>query len=66
MKLKFRIGDSGYTVSPTMIVPVRNPPRGSAAERFNNRLIVCRSVIERTIGILKLRWRCLMKERVAL
>ncbi|XP_051170906.1 putative nuclease HARBI1 [Leptopilina boulardi] len=57
------LGDSGYTLTPTLITPFHNPERGSPSERFNIAFVTCRSIVERTIGILKARWRCLRKER---
>lgn len=63
LKIEKFSGDTSYGVRPTFMTPVIHPPRGSAAERYNNLLIRCRSVIERVIGILKARWRCLRKER---
>lgn len=62
-KLKYLIGDSGYPLNLTLITPVYNPPIGSAEERFNQRFVLCRSIVERTIEISKARWRCLRKER---
>ena len=45
------------------MTPLRNPEPGSA-ERFNTRFISVRSLIERCNGVLKNRFRCLLKHRV--
>ncbi|XP_055905158.1 putative nuclease HARBI1 [Eupeodes corollae] len=57
------LGDSGYPLQPWLLTPYRNATEGSAEIRFNNIHSAARSQIERTIGILKGRWRCLSNER---
>ncbi|KAK1906710.1 putative nuclease HARBI1, partial [Dissostichus eleginoides] len=52
------LGDSGYPLKRWLITPFHNPQ--SAEERqFNARHSQARAVVERTIGLLKGRWRCL-------
>lgn len=46
-----------------MLTPLRNPVPG-AEERFNNDFKRVRSTIERCNGVLKNRFRCLLKHRV--
>ncbi|XP_063920898.1 putative nuclease HARBI1 [Zophobas morio] len=59
----FLAGDSGYPLRPWLMTPLRNPEPGPA-ERFNTRFISVRSLIERCNGVLKNRFRCLLKHRV--
>lgn len=49
---------------PWLQIPINNPPPGTAEERFNNKLISVRNTIERCNGLLKNRFRCLLKHRV--
>lgn len=59
------LGDSGYPLQPVLMTPYLNPVEGSAEARYNRSHIRARNCIERTIGVLKARFRCLLKERVA-
>lgn len=47
---------------PWLMTPLRNPVPGPE-ERFNTALTSVRSLIERCNGLLKNRWRCLLKHR---
>lgn len=47
-----------------MLTPLRNTIPGTPEDRFNICLKSIRSIIERCNGILKNRWRCLLKHRV--
>ncbi|KAJ3640756.1 hypothetical protein Zmor_027299 [Zophobas morio] len=58
------LGDSGYPLLPYILTPIRNPPENSPQHRFNVAHRRARSCIERCIGILKARFRCLIKERM--
>ncbi|XP_063064940.1 putative nuclease HARBI1 [Engraulis encrasicolus] len=52
------IGDRGHPLMPWLMTPFVNPP--TAAEvRYNNSHASTRSIIERTFGVLKSRFRCL-------
>lgn len=59
------IGDSGYPLEPFLLTPFLHPPAGSPEENFNRHLASARNCVERCIGLLKMRFRCLLKERVA-
>lgn len=60
------IGDSGYPLEPILMVPFLNPPEDNPEQiRFNQRLCSARNSIERCIGVLKMRFRCLAVENRA-
>lgn len=46
-----------------MLTPFRSAENGTARSRFNKSLAKARSEVERTIGVLKNRWRCLLGAR---
>ncbi|KAJ6643854.1 putative nuclease HARBI1, partial [Pseudolycoriella hygida] len=58
----FLLADTGYPLEPWLLKPYASP-RTSAEKEFNVRLRSLRSLIERAIGLLKARFRCLLKER---
>lgn len=59
------LGDSGYQLRPWLLIPFEgNPEQGTPEFEFNQRLKHTRSLIERCIGLLKMRFRCLLKHRV--
>ncbi|XP_050311001.1 putative nuclease HARBI1 isoform X2 [Anthonomus grandis grandis] len=58
------LGDSGYALRPWMLTPIQNVLPGSPEENYNIRQKQARSIIERCNGVLKLRFRCLLKHRV--
>ncbi|XP_067203442.1 putative nuclease HARBI1 [Linepithema humile] len=57
------IGDSGYPLLPYLLTPMLNQPIGTPSARYTEVHVQARCVIERCIGVLKGRWRCLRKER---
>ncbi|XP_036340840.1 putative nuclease HARBI1 [Rhagoletis pomonella] len=57
------LGDAGYPLEPWLLTPHRVPNEGSTESRFNEVHSKCRNVIERTNGVLKGRWRCLLGAR---
>lgn len=56
------LGDSAYASKPYMVVPYRNP-RSEIEKRFNEFISKIRVKVERCIGLLKGRWRCLTRAR---
>ncbi|XP_060766174.1 putative nuclease HARBI1 [Neoarius graeffei] len=52
------LGDSGYPLRKWLLTPLANP-RTDQEQHYNNLHARTRSVVERTIGHLKSRWRCL-------
>jgi len=57
------LGDSGYPLLPYLMTPKLDQLEGSPSARYTNAHVRARSSVERTIGVLKGRWRCLRKER---
>lgn len=58
------IGDSGYGLEPWLFTPFAVVQPNTPEEAYNNLHRATRNVIERTNGILKGRFRCLLKHRV--
>ncbi|CAI6376781.1 unnamed protein product [Macrosiphum euphorbiae] len=58
----YLLGDSGYPLRPWMLTPIANPTT-EADEYFNKQQMSTRSIIERCNGVLKGRFRCLLKDR---
>ncbi|XP_013397341.1 putative nuclease HARBI1 [Lingula anatina] len=54
----FLLGDSGYPLRPYLMTPKANPLTGPET-RYNRAHISTRNSIERALGVLKSRWRCL-------
>ena len=54
------LGDSGYPLCDWLLTPYHNPV-GEGQIRYNESHKETRSGIERCIGLLKMRWRCLTK-----
>ncbi|KAB0803507.1 hypothetical protein PPYR_00477, partial [Photinus pyralis] len=54
--------DSGYPCLPWLFVPIPNP-NTNQQHNYNNNFKRCRSTVERCIGVLKGRFRCLLKDR---
>lgn len=55
---------SGYPLKPWLMTPLRDVVPGTPEERLNSQLKTIRNGIERCNGVLKNRWRCLLKHRV--
>ncbi|XP_029178453.1 putative nuclease HARBI1 [Nylanderia fulva] len=60
----FLLGDSGYALRPWMMTPIMDNNLNIATRRYNDRQKSTRSLIERCNGVLKMRFRCLLKHRV--
>lgn len=55
------LGDAAYTIQRHIMVPYRDNGHLTAAETlFNKKLSSARMIVERSIGLLKGRWRCLL------
>ncbi|XP_045456070.1 putative nuclease HARBI1 [Melitaea cinxia] len=57
------LGDSGYRQRPWLMTPILNAAPGSREEMYTTRHIQAKNCIERCFGLLKARWRCLLKHR---
>lgn len=53
---------SGYPTRPWLLTPIVNP-QNVGQQRYNERLCSIRSIIERCNGVLKNRFRCLLRYR---
>lgn len=60
----FLLGDSGYAQREYMMTPIIDAPQGSPEEYYTKLHCTARNTVERTIGVLKNRWRCLLRHRV--
>ncbi|CAK1591151.1 unnamed protein product [Parnassius mnemosyne] len=58
------LGDSGYPQRPWLMTPILNAPHGSREKLYTTRHVQARTCIERCFGLLKTRWRCLLRDRV--
>ncbi|KAF0750659.1 Uncharacterized protein FWK35_00023622 [Aphis craccivora] len=62
--LLFKIGDSRYGWRPRLLTPLSEYQPNSPEARYNTWFCKARSIIERCNGVLKMRFRCLLKRRV--
>ncbi|KAJ0176455.1 hypothetical protein K1T71_007634 [Dendrolimus kikuchii] len=60
----YLLGDSGYAQREYMMTPIVDAPVGSPEEFYSKMHASARNTVERTIGVLKNRWRCLLGHRV--
>ncbi|CAH2088804.1 unnamed protein product [Euphydryas editha] len=58
------LGDSGYAQRPFMMTPILGAASESPEEHYTNLHCRVRNTVERCIGVLKARWRCLLAHRV--
>lgn len=56
-------GDSGYAQRPWMMTPILNAVPNTPEELYTQKQIRAWNVVERCIGVLKTRWRCLLAHR---
>lgn len=62
---EYLLGDSGYPLEPWLMTPVPGRPAVfTPAGRYNAAHASMRSVVERCIGLLMSRFRCVQKHRV--
>lgn len=57
------LGDSGYAQLPWVMTPIAHP-QNFAEERYNVAHKTARATVERCIGVLKSRFRCLSRQRI--
>ncbi|XP_036339802.1 putative nuclease HARBI1 isoform X1 [Rhagoletis pomonella] len=55
----FILADSGYALERFVLTPYRNAELGTFQHKFNMKHAAARNIVERTIGVLKSRFRCL-------
>ncbi|XP_034834881.1 putative nuclease HARBI1 [Maniola hyperantus] len=60
----YLLGDSAYAQRPWLMTPVLRAGLGSPEEYYNRLHAHARSVVERCIGVLKARWRCMLAHKV--
>ncbi|XP_008178178.1 putative nuclease HARBI1 [Acyrthosiphon pisum] len=58
----FLLGDSGYALRPWLLTPI-NDPVTDVEQYYNKIQMTTRSAVERCNGVLKMRFRCLLKHR---
>lgn len=54
------LGDSGFSLEPFLITPYRNALIGTSQHNFNKKHSAARNIVERSIGNLKICFRCLL------
>ncbi|KAI5633302.1 DDE superfamily endonuclease domain-containing protein [Phthorimaea operculella] len=59
----YLLGDSGYPLRETLMTPILNAVPGSPEAYYTNLHVSARSMVERCIGVLKARFRCLLVDR---
>ncbi|XP_036320417.1 putative nuclease HARBI1 [Rhagoletis pomonella] len=57
------LGDAGYPLEPWLMTPYRSVSEGTQQSNYNMRHSRTRNIVERTIGVLKNRFRCLLGAR---
>ncbi|CAI6356221.1 unnamed protein product [Macrosiphum euphorbiae] len=64
MRSYYLLGDSGYALRPWLMTPLNNPEPNTPEGRYNEWFSKTRSLIERTNGLLKMRFRCHIQHKV--
>ncbi|XP_045505812.1 putative nuclease HARBI1 isoform X1 [Colias croceus] len=59
----FLLGDSGYPLRKTMMTPILNTIDGTPQHHYYVKHVTARNTVERCIGVLKARFRCLLVAR---
>ncbi|XP_049697658.2 putative nuclease HARBI1 [Helicoverpa armigera] len=59
----FLLGDSGYPLRVNMMTPILNTVEGTPEHNYYKLHVTARNTVERCIGVLKARFRCLIAER---
>ncbi|XP_017461305.1 PREDICTED: putative nuclease HARBI1, partial [Rhagoletis zephyria] len=57
------LGDAGYPLGRNIMTPFRNTVDGSPQRNYNKIHAKARNSVERTIGVLKSKFRCLLSAR---
>ncbi|KAG8222557.1 hypothetical protein J437_LFUL016758, partial [Ladona fulva] len=60
----YLLGDSGYALEPWLLTPLPHAEAGTPEYRYSQAHCRARNVVERLFGVLKGRWRCLLREMV--
>ncbi|XP_037303651.1 putative nuclease HARBI1 [Manduca sexta] len=63
-ELIYLLGDSGYPQREYLMTPIIDAPANMPEGYYTQVHTVARNTVERTIGVLKNRWRCLLGHRV--
>lgn len=61
--LKYLLGDSGYALRPWLLTPHTDAQEGTPEYHYSRIFRKIHCLIERTNGLLKMRFRCLLKHR---
>ncbi|XP_060810170.1 putative nuclease HARBI1 [Amyelois transitella] len=59
----YLLGDSGYPLRPIMMTPVSDSEPDTPEDNYQNMHLTARNTVERCIGVLKGRFRCLLGDR---
>ncbi|CAB3221877.1 unnamed protein product [Arctia plantaginis] len=59
----FLLGDSGYPLRKWMMTPILNTTEGTPQQYYYDLHVTARNTVERCIGVLKARFRCLLAAR---
>ncbi|KAK4887387.1 hypothetical protein RN001_003658 [Aquatica leii] len=61
--INLAVSDSGYPLQPWLLTPIENAAEDSPEGRYTRSHIRTRNVVEKCNGVLKNRFRCLLKHR---